>query len=85
MKSMTIHGIDDELADRIKRLAKAEGTSVTGTVRRLLQEALGMKPRPRGRHREQFEPFLGVWSKEEAEAFRQAIADFEQVHEEDWR
>jgi len=85
MKSITIHGVDDDLAARLKRLAKAEGTSVTRTARRLLEEALGMKPRPRGRHREQFEAFLGVWSEEEAETFRQATGDLEQVHEEDWR
>ncbi|HHQ49506.1 MAG TPA: hypothetical protein ENK19_11570 [Acidobacteria bacterium] len=77
--------MSDEVSARLKRLAEAEGTSVTRTARRLLEEALGMKPRPRGRHREELEAFFGVWSQEEAEAFRRAAADFDQVDDQDWR
>jgi hypothetical protein len=39
------------------------------TVKRLLEERLGMKPKPQGHNREQFEAFLGIWSEENLEDF----------------
>ena len=85
MKSITIHGVDEQLAARLKRVAAEEGTSMNRTVKRLLQEALGLKPRPPGHNRDQFEAFLGVWSQSEVEEFGQAVADFESIDEDDWR
>lgn len=85
MKSITIHGVDDQLAARLQQLAEASGTSVNRTIKRLLEERLGMKPRPRDRNREQFEPFLGRWTQAELDEFRQATADMERVDAEDWR
>ena len=85
MKSITIHGVDDQLAARLKQAAEAAGTSMNRTIKRLLEEALGLKPRPLGHNREQFEAFHGVWSGEDLEAFRRATAAFEQVHDEDWQ
>jgi len=84
MKTITIHGVDDQLAAHLKRLAESEGTSLNRTGRRLLEEAVGMKPRPQGRYRDQFEAFCGVWSEDELSAFRRATADFEHVDEGDW-
>ena len=84
MKSITIHGVDDQLTARLQQAAAAAGTSVNRTVKRLLEEALGMKPRPRGRNREQFEAFLGAWSRDEEDAFRRASTELEQVDEGDW-
>ena len=85
MKSITIHGVDDQLAARLKQVAQAGGASVNRTVKRLLEERLGMKPKPQGHNREQFEAFLGIWSKENLEEFRRATAELTGVDGEDWR
>jgi hypothetical protein len=85
MKSITIHGVDDYLASRLKQVAQAGGTSVNQAVKRLLEEALGMKPRPRGHNREQFKKFCGVWSSDDLDAFQRATADLERVDERDWQ
>jgi hypothetical protein len=85
VKSITIHGVDDQLAGRLKQVAEAGGTSMNRTIKRLLEEVLGLKPRPRGHNREQFEAFSGVWSRQELRAFRKATADLEQVHDGDWQ
>jgi hypothetical protein len=85
MKSLTIHGVDDQLAARLEQVAGASGASMNRTIKRLLEEALGMKPKPQGHNREQFEAFLGVWSAKNAEEFREATADLAAVHDEDWR
>jgi len=84
MKSITIHGVDDHLAGLLKKEAERTATSMNRTVKRLLEEAMGLKPRPEGRNREHFESFLGVWSNGEQAEFRAATADFETVDDEDW-
>ncbi len=85
MKSLTIHGVDDQLAARLEQVAGASGASMNRTIKRLLEEALGMKPKPQGHNREQFEAFLGVWTEKNAEEFRAATSDLAAVHEGDWR
>ncbi len=85
MKTMTIRGVDDHLAALLKKEAEAAGTSMTRTIKRLLEEALGLKPRPAGSNRELFEGFLGVWSQDDLSAFNAATTDFETIDERDWR
>jgi hypothetical protein len=85
MKSITIHGVDDVLAARLKQTAERWGTSMNRTVKRLLEEALGMKPRPPGHNREQFEGFCGAWSGDDLAEFQRATADFERVDDGDWQ
>ncbi len=85
VKSITIHGVDDQLAGRLKQMAEAGGKSMNRTIKRLLEEALGMKPKPRGHNREQFEAFSGVWSADDLARFRQATTDLEETHEGDWQ
>jgi hypothetical protein len=85
MKSITIHGVDEQLAALLKQEAEKVGTSMNRTVKRLLEEALGLKPRSAGRNREVFKEFLGVWSQDDLAAFNAATADFETIDESDWR
>ena len=84
MTSITVHGLDDAVAKLIKQRARAEGTSVNQTVKRLLEEALGVKPAPR-KHRAELEKFCGMWSKAQAEEFERAVADLGKVDPGDWR
>jgi hypothetical protein len=85
LKSFTIHGVDEQLAARLKQTAERWGTSMNRTIKRLLAEAVGMKPKPPGHNREQFEDFCGVWSEQELAAFHRATADLEHVHDGDWQ
>jgi hypothetical protein len=85
MKSITIHGVDDQLAARLKQVAAEGGASLNQTVKRLLEERLGMKPRPQGHNRKQFEAFLGIWSEENLEEFQRATAELARVDDEEWR
>ncbi len=85
MKSITIHGVDDHLAQLLKDEADRSGTSMTRTVKRLLEQAMGLKPRPAGPNRAHFERFLGVWSSEDLAGFRAAVADLETVDDREWQ
>lgn len=85
MGSITIHNVDEHLAALLKKRADEAGTSVNRTVKRLLEQALGLKPRPDGGNRHEFAAFLGVWSDEELSQFNSATADLEAVDDADWR
>lgn len=85
MKSITIHGIDQPLAELIQSKAQAEGLSINKTVKKLLEEALGVKPRPKDSNRDQFEEFNGIWSKSDLAEFDQKTEEFKRVDPRDWQ
>lgn len=84
MKSITIHGLDDALADRVARKARDEGASLNKTIKKLLAEALGLTPAPQSDRREDFLDLFGSWSDEDYEEFEIATRDFEEVDPRDW-
>lgn len=77
MKSITIHGIDDEMDRQIKEKAAAEGKSLKG----LLEQAL----RGRRSRREEFADLFGRWSAEELTEFERATKDLSQFDPRDWK
>jgi hypothetical protein len=85
MKSITIHGIDDPLAELIKSKAQSEGLSVNKTVKKLLEESLGVKPRNKGINRSDFEEFCGTWSESERTEFEENTKDLRNVDYKDWQ
>jgi len=85
MKSITIHGIDDPLAKLIKSKAQSEGLSINKTVKKLLEESLGVKPRNKGINRSDFEEFFGIWSESERNEFEDRTDELRNVNYEDWQ
>lgn len=85
MNSITIHGLDDQLKSRIKRRAEAEGTSMNKTIKKLLEEAVGLRPRTKGRNYEHFKEFSGTWSENDVEEFEKATAELRDVEEKEWQ
>ena len=85
MKSITIHGIDDPLAELLKSRARSEGLSINKTVKKLLEESLGVKPRIKGRYRSDFEEFCGIWSDSELAEFEENTKDLRKINYEDWK
>jgi hypothetical protein len=84
MTSITIHNLDDSLAVLLRAKARADGTSLNATIKRLLESALGVRPSA-AKHRKDFEKFCGMWSKAQAAEFDKAVADSEKVDPADWR
>lgn len=84
MKSISVHGIDDEIEKKIGERAKAEGKSVNKTVKELIAKALGLGDKPPD-NRAMFEDLSGVWTEAEAAEFLEHVADLEVVDEKDWR
>ena len=85
MKSITIHGIDEPVYELIKSRARENGQSINRTIKKILEEALGVRPRDREGNRGVFEEFLGIWSEQERAEFEERTADLRAIDEEDWR
>ncbi len=85
MKSITIHGIDEPLTALIKSKAQSEGLSINKTIKKVLEEALGVKPRNKDANRSDFEEFCGLWSEAELIEFEQETKDLRKIDLEDWQ
>lgn len=83
MKSITIHGIDDELDVKIARKSKEYGLSQNRTVKFILQSALSADPK--AQRRDEFSDLFGKWTMQEKEAFESHVVDFERIDESDWK
>jgi len=85
MKSITIHNIDGPLSELIKSKAQTEGLSINKTVKKLLEQSLGVKPRPDDSNRKDFEEFCGVWTRDDLGKFEAATEDLAEINPEDWK
>jgi hypothetical protein len=85
MKSITIHGIDEPLVRLIESRAQAQGLSVNKTIKKVLEEAFGIKPRHRAANRSEFEEFCGLWSESELAEFEERTRDLRKIDPEDWK
>ncbi len=84
MKSMTIHGIDDPLDKRIREKAKSHGLSLNKTIKKLLNESLGIQPGNENDHKKEFIDLFGIWSESDEKDFNRTLKDFDKVDPEDW-
>jgi hypothetical protein len=84
MKSITIHGLEDQLDARIREKASQQGLSLNKTIKKLLTESLGLEPSNSRDYRENFEDLCGIWTKEEAAAFYRNTEDCTEIDPEDW-
>jgi hypothetical protein len=83
MKSISIHGIDEEMEKAIEERAKIEGKSVNRIVKELIAKALGIGDKPPD-NRAEFAELCGVWTEAEAAEFMKLTADLETVDAKDW-
>lgn len=85
MASITIRGIDDITAKRLKDLAKKEGLSINALVLKILRQALGIEKKKRAIIYTDLDELAGTWTEEEYQAFLKNIEPFEQIDEEMWK
>ncbi|OGG20949.1 hypothetical protein A3D03_04305 [Candidatus Gottesmanbacteria bacterium RIFCSPHIGHO2_02_FULL_40_13] len=85
MKSITIHGIDDELDWMLQKKARGEDLSLNKTIKKLLKQSLGLSETKKTRPKHDFSEFCGVWSEKEYKEFEKNTEIFEKIDEEDWK
>ena len=87
MNQLTIRGFDDELADRIRQLARRENISLNRAVLRLLRRGAGLEDRSGSPDvvGDSLDHLIGTWTAEEAAEVNRALEDFSRIDEEMWR
>lgn len=85
MKSITIHGIDEITSQQLQKISSQMGLSLNKTIKKILQEALGIKPAEISSRRSDFEEFCGVWTNEDLQEFNKAVKPLRQINPEDWK
>ena len=85
MKTLTLRGVDQELAAELERLAAVERESMNATVLRLLRDGLGLsKPKFNQTHTD-LDDLAGTWTEEDRRAFEAATSAFSKIDEGLWR
>lgn len=85
MAALTLRGLDEPTAAKLKEEARKRGVSVNMLLRTMVEEGLGVRRRERGRRHDDLDHLAGSWSAAEARRFGAATAAFEQMDEELWR
>ncbi len=87
MDQITIHGLDDELEEVIRKLAERDGTSLSRAACELLRIGAGVLI-PAGEQPKvgsSLDQYIGGWTSDEADEFDAAIEEFETVDETSWQ
>ena len=84
MKSITIHGLDEVLDERIRERAKKYGLSLNKTIKLLLAESLGIQESQDENRRKNFMDLFGIWTQEETKEFNKIVQDMRKIDTQDW-
>ena len=85
MNAMTIRGLDDAAAARLKQEAKDRGVSVNSLLKQLVREGLDLDQSRQRKPHADLDALAGTWSDEEASEFEQATEAFGHIEPELWR
>jgi len=87
MKQLTIRGFDEELRERLERLARERGISLNKAALLLLRRGAGLGTDDRPPHvvGDALDEFVGSWTPDEERRFLESIDVLEQVDESLWR
>jgi len=84
MKALTLRHLKPELARVIERKAHEAGTSLSGAVLALLEQAAGLTKRPKDTHHD-LDHLAGSWSREQSSAFDKTLARQRKIDPELWK
>ena len=85
MKAVTLRNLPPSLDRTIRQRAKKKGVSVNKVVISLLQEHLGETEKRPVRRYHDLDELAGSWSKQEADAFDQALEKQRTIDPEMWK
>lgn len=85
MVTMTIRGIEDEVAKLLKDRAKSEDISVNGLILKMVKESLGIEKKKRIKTYRDLDHLAGTWSEKDFNEFQRHVEDMEKIDEEIWK
>jgi plasmid stability protein len=77
-RRLTVRGVPDEVARKLKEISRATGRSVNATVLEILSVAVGVDQR-----RQRFQR-LATWTQEDAREFEEALRSQRTIDEKAW-
>ena len=84
MKALTLRHLRPELARAIERKAHESGTSLSGAVVALLEQATGLLRVRKPAHHD-FDRFAGSWTPEQARDFGKSLSGQRAIDKELWK
>lgn len=84
MKALTLRYLRPELARAIERKAHEAGTSLSGAVIGLLEQATGLAKKTRASHHD-LDHLAGTWTAEQSRAFGKALARQRRINPGMWK
>lgn len=84
MKTLTIRGIDQELSERIRSLAKENHESINQSILRILKTALGLTHSPQFKTYDDLDHLAGGWSQQDKKRFIEATVSIRKIDKELW-
>ena len=87
LNQLTVRGLDDELASKIRLLAKREGTSLNQAALKLLRKGAGLTNGARGADTigSTLDHLIGTWGREETDELNSALEELESIDESAWK
>jgi len=85
MPAMTLRGLQEEEAQRLREEASRQGISLNALLLRLVREGAGLAKRPWLRRHHDLDALAGTWTDEQAEAFTSALKETERIDPEMWK
>ena len=85
MGAITLRNLPPQVARAIREKARKERLSMNKAVIRLLEEATGATREARKVVHHDLDGFFGTWTREEADAFDQALREQRQIEPEMWK
>jgi len=84
MNAITVRNLPPAVAKAVKEKARKEKLSLNKAIVKLLEEATGTAPRRRAVHHD-LDRFFGTWTREQADAFDEALQEQRQIDPEMWK
>lgn len=85
MKTLSLRGIDEELAENLKKTAKKTGTSLNKTVLEILRKSVGVNSKKREVVYHDLDDLAGTWTESDWEQFKKATKQFGAIDKDLWK
>jgi hypothetical protein len=84
VNAITVRNLPPAVAKAVREKARKEKLSLNKAIVKLLEEATGTAPKRRAVHHD-LDRFFGTWTREQADAFDEALREQRQIDPEMWK
>jgi hypothetical protein len=85
MSQITVRGMDEEVEQTIRRIARQKGKSLNRVILDMIYEYTGRKKKSEEPQGGSLRKLAGGWSRKQAEEFFESIRSCEQIDEAMWK